>query len=271
MTGPDALQSDIRRQVSDNSPPASATVTPTMRPGTDMLNKSWVGVAGGTAANGLLPGIILLAASLLEILAMAHHPTVATPDISKALQSIAELSKAAGIVHGVLLALMLLVVYGLSEFALRRGLTRPLIRAGAIAYGAGVIAMQGAALVSGFVVPDLASLMPHSNPVDLQIDAQLLTLCRVLNHSSANFGAVAMCTGIGLWSWDLLFGPAPRRWAGALGLAVGSLPALALIAGVIHLDVHGMSAVVLAQALWYVAIAVLLMRDSTAPSPRTSS
>jgi hypothetical protein len=236
-----------------------------------MNEQSLRGFSSGTAASGVVPGIILLAASLLEILAMAHHPSVATSDITLALRQIAEFSRHAAIVHGVLLALMLLVLYGLSEFALRRGIARPLIRAGAIAYVFGAIAMMGAALVSGFIVPDVAALTPHLSPADLQTNAQLLILCRVLNQSSANFGAVAMCVGIGLWSCDLLFGPSPQRLVGALGCAVGALPAIALMSGLIRLNVHGMSAVVLAQAIWYVAVAVLLMRGATAPSaPPTS-
>jgi hypothetical protein len=167
----------------------------------------------------------------------------------------------------VLLALMLLVLYGLSEFALRRGIVRPLIRAGAIAYGCGAIAMMAAALISGFVVPHVAALTPHHSATDLQINAQLLILCRVLNQCSANFGAVAMCAGIGLWSCDLLLGPSPQRLLGALGCVVGALPAFALLSGLLHLDVNGMRAVVLAQAIWYVAVAVFLMRSATAPSP----
>ncbi|MEP6549126.1 MAG: hypothetical protein ABJD53_16835 [Gammaproteobacteria bacterium] len=70
------------------------------------------GFSSSTAAGSVVPGIILLAASLLEILAMAHHPSVDTSDITVALAQIAEFSEHAAVVHGVWLSLMLMVLYG---------------------------------------------------------------------------------------------------------------------------------------------------------------
>jgi hypothetical protein len=59
-------------------------------------------------------GGTLIAAALLEVVAMGHHPTVTTPDILEAVQQIARSRLLAGVVHGVLMALMLIIVYGLS-------------------------------------------------------------------------------------------------------------------------------------------------------------
>jgi hypothetical protein len=218
--------------------------------------------ARGDAGGMLAAGGIILTATLLEILAMAHHPSAGTAAIADAPRQIAMLSGLAALVHGVLIGLMLLVAYGLSEFALRRGLRRPLIRAGAIAYGVGVIAMLGATLVSGFVIPDLAASTPHVSPLDLEINAELFVLCRVLNQTCANFGVVAMSAGIVFWSIDLLRDSGSRRLAGVLGCLVGVVPAFALLCGLLQLDVHGMTQVTALQGSWNVAIAVLLMRAS---------
>jgi hypothetical protein len=205
-------------------------------------------------------GALLLAASVLEIFGMAHHPTVHTHDVAVAVQQIADLSSLSAWVHGVLLALMLIIVFGFSEFVLRRGITRPAIRAGIIAYGAGVLVMIGAAMTSGFIITGLMSLTPHVTAGDLQINAQLLMLCRVLNQSCANFGVVAMSAGIALWSIDLLREAGVRRALGILGLVISVLPASALILGLIHLDVPGMTHVLLLQAVWNCAIGVALLR-----------
>jgi hypothetical protein len=206
------------------------------------------------------PGFILMAASLLEVLGMAHHPSVQTSDISQAIEQIARYSTLAAVVHGVLITLMLLIAYGFVDFTIRRGLGRPLIRAGAIGYGCGVVAMIGAALVSGYIITGLASLMPHATEVDLQINRQLLLLCRVLNQSCANFAVVAMSAGIVCWSLDLCRDSGSRRAVGVFGCLVGLVPAFALMFGEIHLDVHGMLWVVVAQAAWNVAVAVLMVR-----------
>jgi hypothetical protein len=202
-----------------------------------------------------LSGGTLIAASLLEIVAMAHHPTIDTSSIAEAVQQIAQRRELAGIVHGVLIALMLVVVYGLSEFALRRGAARPAIRAGLIAYGCGVLVMVGAAMVSGFIVPGLMALTPHASATDLAINAQLLMLCRVLNQTCANVGAMAMSAGIAFWSVDLWRRESGwRRALGLVGFAVGALPAAALILGALHLNVQGMREVVLLQSVWLCGI-----------------
>ena len=205
------------------------------------------------------PGIVLLVASLLEVLGMLHHPSVQTSDISQAVEQIARFSRLSAIVHGVLIALMLLIAYGLVDFAFRRGLPRPLIRAGGIAYGCGVLVMVGAALVSGFIIPGVASLTPHATAVDLQINLQILLLCRVLNQSCANFAVVAMSVGIVCWSLDLCRNSGSLRAVGVFGCLVGLLPALALIFGGVHLDVPGMTEVVVAQAAWNIAVALLII------------
>lgn len=208
------------------------------------------------------PGIILLAASLLEVLAILHHPSVQTSNTGQAVEEIVQFSTLSAIVHGALITLMLLIAYGFVDFAARRGLHRPLIRAGAIAYGCGVIAMIGAALVSGFLITKLAILMPHATSVDLQINQQILLMCGVLNQTCANFAVVAMSAGILCWSLDLCSDAGLHRAIGVFGCLVGFIPGLTLMLGKIHLDVHGMSGVVAVQAGWNIAVAVLMIRVS---------
>jgi hypothetical protein len=203
---------------------------------------------------------ILLFATLAEVVAMAHHPSLATVDIAAATQGILAASGTAGWVHGVLIALMLLVAFALSEFVLREGATRPLIRAGTIGYGTGVIVMTGAALVSGFVVPEVVRSLAAVPALDAQVVRAVLILCRVLNRTCANAGVLAMSAGIACWSIALLQGPGLRRAIGAVGCAVALVPAAGLLIGVIRLNVLGMSTVVMIQAVWNIAVAVLLLR-----------
>lgn len=207
-------------------------------------------------------GVILISATLLEVLAMAHHPSASTPDIAEAVRQVSRLGQLSAWVHGVVLAAMLCIAYGLLEFVRRRGWSRPWMRAGAMAYGTGVLLMIGAALVSGFVLPDLVALTPHASPTDLAINGQLLVLCRVLNQSCANFASIATCAGILCWSIDLARERGGLRLLSLLGLLVGILPAVALIAGWLRLNVHGMSEVVWLWALWNLGVAVTLVRPN---------
>jgi hypothetical protein len=119
--------------------------------------------------------------------------------------------------------------------------------------------MVGAALVSGFISTGVSALLPHATAVDLQINLQILLLCRVLNQSCANFAVVAMSAGIVCWSLDLCRNSGSLRAVGVFGCLVGLVPALALLFGELRLDVHGMTEVVVAQSAWNIAVALLMI------------
>ncbi len=212
-------------------------------------------------------GALLIGASILEIAAMAHHPSVHAHDIAALLVQLQALSAVSAWVHGVLIALMLTVFFALTEFAWQRGITRPAIRAGLIAYAAGVVAMMGAALVDGFVTPRVATLSTGVSATDLQVTSQLLKLCVLSNQALAHLGAVAMSVGIAAWSLDLVRGAGAERALGVFGVAIGLGSAGALILGALQLDVHGMMLVLLLQVIWTTGVGVLLLRTRTVARP----
>ena len=205
-------------------------------------------------------GALLIGASILEIGAMAHHPTAHAHDMAALLVQLQALSAVSAWVHGVLIALMLTVFFALTEFACQRGITRPAIRAGLIAYAAGVVAMLGAALVDGFVTPRVATLSTGVSATDLQVTAQLLKLCMLFNQALAHLGAVAMSVGITAWSLDLVRGAGAERALGVFGVLIGLGSAGALILGALQLDVHGMMLVLVLQVIWTTGVGVLLLR-----------
>ena len=212
-------------------------------------------------------GALLIAASILELIAMAHHPSVHTTDLAQAIVQLRALSAASAWVHGVLIALMLAGFFALTEFAWQRGIGRPAIRAGLIAYAAGVVAMMGAALVDGFVTPRVAMLGPGVSATDLQITAQLLKLCMLFNQALASLGAVAMSAAIIAWSLDLVRGAGAERALGVFGVAIGLGSAGALILGALQLDVHGMMLVLVLEVIWTTGVGVLLLRTHNVPQP----
>jgi hypothetical protein len=204
-------------------------------------------------------GALLVGGSILEIAVMAHHPSVHAHDVAAVVVQLQALGALSAWVHGVLIALMLTVFFALTEFAWQRGITRPAIRAGLIAYAAGVVAMMGAALVDGFVTPRLAILGAGLGAADLSIMAQLLHLCMLFNQALARLGAIAMSAAIIAWSLDLLLRAGLERALGVAGMAIGLGCVAALIAGVLQLDVHGMMLVLVLQAVWTMGLGVLLI------------
>ncbi len=169
----------------------------------------------------------------------------------------------AGLVHGVLVALMVLMLHGFVDVARHLGWRLARVRAGTIAYGTGVVCMLVAALGNGFVMPGLAEI--YADRADTELDAldPLFMLCHLLGHSFARAGVVAMSSAIASWSSVMLGRGALARALGAFGLLVAGLTVIGIFTGRLHLDVFGMGLVIVAQAEWTVGVAVWLRRPSS--------
>jgi len=207
---------------------------------------------------------VLIVGPLLEVAAMTEHPSVHGHEAAQVVAQVRSLSSLAALVHGVLIALMAAILLALLEFSVRRGLSRPLVRSGLLAYGLGVIAMTGAALVGGFVAPAVAHVNPGVTGADLQQMVAFMTFAMLLNQALAPCGAILMSVGIVAWSLDLGRGPVPQRLLGYFGIVTGLGAALALAGGLLRLTVHGMTLVTLLEGAWTVGAGVVLLRSTRA-------
>jgi hypothetical protein len=81
-----------------------------------------------------------------------------------------------------------------------------------------------------------------------------------LNQAFAKIFVYASSTSIVLWSVSIVRSRVLAAGVGVYGLVLGAVTMLALASGHVRLDVHGMGAVVLGQALWYIAAGVALWR-----------
>jgi hypothetical protein len=186
-------------------------------------------------------GIALIGAAAASMLAMAHHPA--------SLRAGAMIA----IVHGAMILFAGMMMFGFTHVARRRGLDRPAVLAGLVAYGIGIAATVGAATVNGFAAPALAA---HGASHDA-FDALWF-----LNQALARLGVVATGAAYALWALDLW-----RRWKAValLGLLAGGVPALLLLGGWIDMHLGWAMLVYPAQVSWAALIGWLLLRGRLAP------
>jgi hypothetical protein len=206
-------------------------------------------------------GIVLIGASLLSIVMMAHHPHAASQGAAEIAAEIVDKASIARFVHGALIALLGAQLFAFVEFCRLLDRDRATVRLGFVAYAAGIGAMTGAALISGFLVPDLAARYAALGASDLDVFRHLLRLCMAGNQVLAKFGVVAMSIGIVAWSIALFRRARGNAWVGAIGLLAGLAPAIALLCGVLVLDVPGMTLVVVLQTIWNLAVGIQLVRE----------
>lgn len=208
--------------------------------------------------DGRLAAAVIAACAIVAILAVAQHPVVATHAPAQAIPELVQLGPTDRMVHGILIAVMAALLFGFSVFSLRRGFARQSTVVGLIAYAAGVGAMIGAALIDGFVTPDIAARYVRVSPEDITAAMPLLLFSAVAIQNLTKLGFVAMSTGIFGWSASLLRSPGTLRASGILGMAAALL-SLGIVAYTHYLNPHILGAIVIVQALWYLAVAGLLV------------
>ncbi|HEY6941535.1 hypothetical protein [Dokdonella sp.] len=204
-------------------------------------------------------GAILVAASLASVLMMAHHPSGSSRDMATFVEQIVRIGALNHLVHGSLIALLALLLFGFAEFSRVFGADRPLVRVALVAYAIGTGADIGAASINGFAIGRLAAQYAGTDAAALEHLRQLMHLCWAMNQSLADIGEFARALAIALWSFALL--RARTNFVlGAAGLVCGGGIVVALLSGRLALDVHGMMVVVLAASAWNVALGVQLVR-----------
>jgi hypothetical protein len=135
------------------------------------------------------------------------------------------------------------------------------VRGGLVAYQMGTAALVAAALVSGFIVPEL--VLPYQGRPAEELEALrgVLGLARAANQVCSRMGVLATSLAMVLWSLAILARPGLSRAVGLLGCVAGAGLVVALLSGHLPMNVHGALAFVLAQTVWNLGVAVELIRN----------
>lgn len=212
-----------------------------------------MGKHGGKIAGGLL-----FIAALGAMVLITQHPTTGSPGHDSVANEIIAESALNSFVHGGMIAFVLVSYFALSALSRRLGEAHSSVRAAQLLFAAATIAMAGAALVSGFIVPGLAAHYADGAQQDLFI-TQLHVLGET-NQALAKMGSIFYGAAIFLWSLRLVALTGLARIAGFVGLVVGALIAAGILSGHLVLNVHGMGVVIFLMGVWFMLVAMQLLR-----------
>lgn len=206
-----------------------------------MDDKSGIRVAGG----------LILTATIVALALMLHHPTsLDGPDDGLLLNDWTN----AG-VHGGMIACLLILRFGFSSWARRLGGDHASVRAGALAFDAGMSAFVAAALINGFAIGGLVA--GRADPASAGL---LLAAFGALNRALANFGMILTAVAMALWAIRMLRLDALSRLAGALGLAIAALAGGWMIVGRGAFGLYPATVATLLFAAWSTLVASRMMR-----------
>lgn len=187
-----------------------------------------------TQADGRSVGILLLLSSLAAVFLMPHHPTHFHGGNLNA------------IVHGGMIAVILLSTFGVSYLALTQEIRRPVVMAALQLYGMGSILNILAALINGFVLPQWIANANGPHLDDIQ------SLGWLLNQNCGRLAIYLHGAGICLFGIHFLRN-AQSRWDkvfSAISFLVGVAGPLVLLMHDNRLTVHTAMVVYCLESCW---------------------
>ncbi len=204
-----------------------------------------------TQAEDRLGGGLMLGGTVAALFLMLHHPTsLHGPDDGHLMHDWSN-----GLVHGGMIACILILMAGASVLPRRLGERHLSVRAGALAFNGGMASLIGAALVNGFTVPRIMAHAANHELARLQASP-----FGALNQVLAFFGMILIGLACALWAVRMLRMGLMTKIAGGLGVGVAILSGWWLMHG--HGDFSLMPAVIALTvfAVWSLIVAVQLIR-----------
>jgi len=211
-------------------------------------------------------GIFWISSALLMVFFMLHHPSTQSSGIGEALSEISSEGHLSAWVHGMLILVMVGIWFGGYGLTGRLGCKRAWPLLGLMLFSLGTLGYILAAMVSGFIVPQIGAQYADAAPEAVEQARALLSLSGIINQAFANAGLVGSSAGILCWSLALVVRPGIVRIAGLIGILAGAVPIAMLLTGHLVLHLTGMTLVVVADSIWYLFTGALMvwgpLRDS---------
>lgn len=208
-------------------------------------------------------GIAIAAATIVSTIFVALDRSGGGSNALEVLQGIAKLQVLKEVVHGVAIASVCAYAFGYAALARRLGLARPLVLAGLTLYLFGCVAMIGATILDGFVTPHIAMDAIAGSTYAVKFAYALIRSVGIVLNDLAKLGWILQAVGTLAWSFELVRDGGFNRAIGVIGLSSSGM-VIALIAGsATNMSMTSLLSVLLAQLIWNVAAAVLLVRAST--------
>ena len=215
-------------------------------------------------------GIAMVASTIISIVTVALDVGPSGRSKADILAGMAAVSGRHQFVHIVAMCCLLGFAFGVTTLAQRAGTRRWPVLAGLVCYLAGCGAMAGAVLMDGFVSVDLALKFAGGTPEDVATGYGLVQFSDVVLQNLANIAWMMQAIGVLLISIALVRDHGGRRVLGAVGLATGSLPAIAIVATYPHMNLTLVVGIMVAQAAWHLSVGALLLRSDAAGVSRAA-
>ena len=212
-------------------------------------------------------GWALILGSVGGMVTMAIHP-VGGGKLST--EQVMHLMSMSGIAHGLALVSVLLLFLGTCGLAKFLAGPDRMAFSALVTYGFAAVAIIIASSVSGWIVPDTMKLMTRDVPANEGTWRIVIASIFRINQAMARIYSVGAAVAIVLWSVSCLRMGRLSRGIAIYGCVTAPLIALLIFVGHLRLDVHGMTAVMVSEVIWFVGMGVGLLRADTRLSEKAA-
>ena len=203
--------------------------------------------------------VALIVATLASLLVMVQHPTAIDPLASvDAFKHEIHMLIATHVLALVTLPVMLFGFLGICQ---RLGFSRPSVQLGMVFYALSIVAIMLAAVTDGLVGPALLdqALTARETLGKVFERSAEMNLNFQLNQACAKVYVVGTALAFGAWS--LALWRDGKQGIAAWGWLICGLCVVGLLSGHVRMNAHGFGLIVLCQATWTIALAVLILRE----------
>ena len=200
--------------------------------------------------------IALIVGSIGGVITMAIHPHAAGSLTSPQVERLALVS---GVAHTLALVSVLLLFLGSCGLHAYLADRERNSFAALVTFGFACVAVMIAGSISGYIIPSILRHMLRDaaeNAHQWQIVTDAIFQC---NQAFSRVYSIGTALAIALWSIAAL---RSHKWNAAIS-HYGWISSLVIIVGIsvghIRLNVHGMAVVVVAEVVWFVAVAIRLI------------
>jgi hypothetical protein len=208
-----------------------------------------------------IAGIVILLAAILSIVFVALDTGASGSDPAAIMQSMVNVQQMHRIVHVVAMTCLAGFLYGHTALSQRLGLHRAPVAIGLVTYAMGVMLMLIATVIDGFISTDTAAAFVSKSPDALLVGYRMIQVMEnIALVDIARVSWVFQSAAAVAWSCALLADGGFHRKVGVVGLIAGALPAVAVIAVGSNMTDTVVVGILLLQAVWNVAAAIVLIR-----------
>ncbi len=201
----------------------------------------------------------MLVGSLGGLVTMAIHPVAVSNLTASDLERLALTS---GFAHSLAIISFLILMLGAVGLVRHLATADRLAFSGLVVFAFANVAVLIATSVSGFIMPRIMSHMMRDVVTAAPQWHIVIDAVFQINQAFSSVFTVAAAAAIALWSVSALRNGGLAKGTSMYGRIVAAALTLAICSGHLTLSVHGMSIVVAALTIWFVAAGVELLRNS---------